>query len=260
LRQKRCRGDNGSINAIAARGETLSETLEAGTVARQIAAPLRRMIEHYRKKYNITPAEALARHDQPWPKQHLAQFLDGPPEEVTWHKLEIVARQDPDLAARRWEDLKREARDELRSGHRAAEAVEGYGADAWQRARFLAIREDLAGDWQPRNGIERQLIDTMAQALTSVLVWQERLAVRASVQPMREGREIDERGTWDTPRVTEHQAIEQAAAMVDRFNRMFLRTLRGLCNLRKVPLAVVVQNAGQVNVGSHQINLAAADR
>jgi hypothetical protein len=44
--------------------------------------------------------------------------------------------------------------------------------------------------------------------------------------------------------------------MVDRFNKMFLRTLRALCNLRKVPLAVVVQNAGQVNVGGQQINVA----
>jgi hypothetical protein len=44
--------------------------------------------------------------------------------------------------------------------------------------------------------------------------------------------------------------------MVDRFNRIFLRTLRALRDLRKVPLAVVVQNAGQVNVGQQQVNVA----
>jgi hypothetical protein len=47
--------------------------------------------------------------------------------------------------------------------------------------------------------------------------------------------------------------------MADRFNGIFLRTLRALCSLRKVPLAVVVQNAGQVNVGGQQVNVAAGE-
>ena len=70
--------------------------------------------------------------------------------------------------------------------------------------------------------------------------WQERLYDRVAV---------------DLPDVA-----EQTRAMVDRFNRMFLRTLRTLCNLRKVPLAVVVQNAGQVNVGGQQVNMAAVPK
>jgi hypothetical protein len=135
--------------------------------------------------------------------------------------------------------------------------VEGYTSDAWQRARFLALREELAREWQPRNGVERQLIDQMAQAQTHMFFWQERLMVRASVEPLHEKLDMEERGSWNPPRVSEHQALEQAAAIVDRFNRMFLRTLRALCNLRKVPLAVVVQNAGQVKVGGQQVNLAA---
>jgi hypothetical protein len=56
---------------------------------------------------------------------------------------------------------------------------------------------------------------------------------------------------WGAP-----QMAEPAAAMVDKFNRIAMRTLRGLTNLRKVPLAVVVQNAGQVNVGGQQVNVA----
>jgi hypothetical protein len=40
--------------------------------------------------------------------------------------------------------------------------------------------------------------------------------------------------------------------MVDRFNRIFLRTLRALRDLRKHAPTVVVQNAGQVNVGEQQ--------
>ena len=51
------------------------------------------------------------------------------------------------------------------------------------------------------------------------------------------------------------QALEQAAAMVDRFNRLQLRTLRQLRDLRRYAPAVVIQNADQVNIGEQQINL-----
>jgi hypothetical protein len=50
------------------------------------------------------------------------------------------------------------------------------------------------------------------------------------------------------------QAAE-ALEMADRFNKMLVRTLRTLANLRKVPLAVAVQHAGQVNVGQQQVNV-----
>jgi hypothetical protein len=42
---------------------------------------------------------------------------------------------------------------------------------------------------------------------------------------------------------------------VDRFDRIFLRTLRALRNLRRQTPGVVVQNAGQVNVGGQQVNV-----
>ena len=54
---------------------------------------------------------------------------------------------------------------------------------------------------------------------------------------------------WLPPRVTDSEAIEQAAAMVDRFHRIMMRTIRQLQNLRRNPPVVMVQNAGQVNVG-----------
>ncbi len=42
--------------------------------------------------------------------------------------------------------------------------------------------------------------------------------------------------------------------MVDRFNRLFLRTLRALRDLRRYAPAVNIQNAGQVNIGGQQVN------
>jgi hypothetical protein len=43
--------------------------------------------------------------------------------------------------------------------------------------------------------------------------------------------------------------------MVDRFNRIFMRTLRALLDLRRYSVPVVIQNAGQVNVGEQQVNV-----
>ena len=50
--------------------------------------------------------------------------------------------------------------------------------------------------------------------------------------------------------------MEQAAAMVDRFNRLLLRTLRALRDLRRYGPSVTVQNAAQVNIGGQQVNMA----
>jgi hypothetical protein len=49
-------------------------------------------------------------------------------------------------------------------------------------------------------------------------------------------------------------AIDQAAVMVERFNRIFLRTLRALRDLRRYG-PVVVHQAGQINVGQQQVNV-----
>jgi hypothetical protein len=47
--------------------------------------------------------------------------------------------------------------------------------------------------------------------------------------------------------------------MVERFNAMFLRTLKALRDLRRQVPGVMVQNATQVNVGQQQVNVATED-
>jgi hypothetical protein len=157
------------------------------------------------------------------------EIEDSPPEQVTWGDLEELSRKTPQRSLHCWERLKQAAREELRSGHRAGGVLEGDDPHPWRRARFLAIREELADGWQPRNGIERQLIDQMAQAQEALFFWQDMLALRASVEV--------------------YEAATLAGPMVDRFSKMFLRTLRALQNLRKASPAVLVQNVGEVNVG-----------
>jgi hypothetical protein len=79
----------------------------------------------------------------------------------------------------------------------------------------------------------RVFLDQMAQAQAAMFYFQRCLFGRASA-------------AFD----------EQAGAMVERFQKMFLRAL---CELRKAPPAVFVQNAGQVNVAAQQLNMGNGD-
>jgi predicted transcriptional regulator len=80
------------------------------------------------------------------------------------------------------------------------------------------------------------------------------------LEPEAENRKVKENGEWQRPRLDVSDAIEEAARMVDRFNRMVLRTLRALRDLRRYTPNVIVQNAGQVNVAEQQVNVVAEGR
>src|SRR5262245_26192163 len=242
------------MHELAVHREALPANLEVGTLARELAATFRSLVSHHKDQLGLSNQEAAAMAEEPSSPEDEQSMLSVPADQVPWVTLHALAQKDPEKALRLWNRMKGEALDELQSGHRAARVMEGCQSDAWGRAQFLAIRQDLLDAWQPRNGVERQLIDAMAQAQTAMFFWQGVPSIRASAELKREEFDIRESGGWGPPRVLEHQAVEQAAAMVDRFSRIHLRTLRALCNLRKVPLAVVVQNADQVNIGGQQVN------
>jgi len=75
----------------------------------------------------------------------------------------------------RWQAIKQAAIDELQSGHRAAEVIEGPFGKPFARAQFLALRHSLRAEWNPSNGIEQSFIDTMAQAQTLSEIWTKQL-------------------------------------------------------------------------------------
>jgi hypothetical protein len=176
---------------------------------------------------------------------------------VSWIDLNILGDRDSELALRRWEAIKQAAREELESGFRAARVVEDFEAAPWQRAEYIAIYRELADQWQPRNGIERQLIETMAVAYAKWHFWLMRETFLCHIQAIGERRSPKEQ--WQPARVSDAAAVEQAAAMADRYNRTYLRTLRALRDLRRYTPAVIVQNAGQVNVGGQQVNMRNGD-
>jgi len=212
------------------------------------------MVRVYEQYYSLPREEAVQRAAEV-PAEYAQRVLEGPPDQVCFSDLNAIARTDPARAVARWEEVKRAALEELRTGHRAARAIETLADGAWQRAQFLALRTELAAEWRPRNGIERQLIDTMAHAQVGYLRWLHTLTMRTNLESYTTDKRYKEEGRWTPPRQKDADAIDQAAAMMDRFNKIFLRTLRALCDMRRPGRPVIVRGGGQVNVAEQQVNL-----
>jgi hypothetical protein len=85
------------------------------------------------------------------------------------------------------------------------------------------------GAWQPRNAIEQSLVETLAQAHISFNSWLG-AAAAATEHAGYAADSIDSRArqheSWNPPRLTSQETIDSALMMADRFNRLFLRTLR----------------------------------
>jgi hypothetical protein len=201
---------------------------------RALAAAFRQRVSRYKHELGLSTQEAVAKAEERCTLARLWEVQGCAPEDLTWDDLQETVGPTGERAADRWEEVQQAAREAVQGGHWAASAVEGRRARPWQRALFLAVREELARGWGPLCGVERQLVDHMAQAQAAMYFFQELLFARLDHLP---------------------DLAEQAAAMADRFSRMFARTLRALQNLRRHAPPVVVRNAGQVNVGHQQLNV-----
>jgi hypothetical protein len=228
---------------------------EAQPLAHEMQAELAKRVADHMRHCKATLQEALAAVDRPLTPDEQERILQKYPLGVGWADLERLADRDPVLALQKWEEIKEAARDDLKSGLRAAEAL---GGSPQERARFLAIRQALASQWQPRGGLEWQLIDTLAQAQASWLTWLQAVTLFAASDSLFDaGMGNRGRPKETTPRLSTAEAIDRAAALAERFNRIALRTLRALCSLRLCSPRVIVRAAGQVNVGRQQVNVAA---
>lgn len=192
---------------------------------------------------------------------------------ISFSQLWDLARESPTTAENVWELIKREARNELESGHLAANSLEPLGTprDAWIRAKYIAIRESFCEEYQPKGGIETGMIDLLAQNWFMVQFCTNELTQRMMTEPKRLPYEYrkqreqfkescprswkEEKGFWEVPTISESEAIEKAAAMLDRFQRMYFRTLRNLRDWRRYIPPVTINNPQQVNIGE-QVNVA----
>jgi hypothetical protein len=227
---------------------------EALPLAQELARAHRDWVAYHLRHAEGTPEERAAKANQPPPDHWLDRVLNGPPDQVSWHGLSDVAGVDPDAACRRWEEIKAAAREELRSGHRAARKVEGYTRGPWHRAQFLALRAELADGWQPRGGMERLLVDTLAQAYTEQEEWIGAAERWLNIQTDRQELHWEKAQGGLPPRVSDVEATEHAMGMAERWNRIFVRTLRALRDLRRYSPSVTIQAAGPVNLGGTQVN------
>ena len=227
---------------------------ETGMLAFEVAKAFRGIVQFYKQSCKLSHEQALEkmREDNP---AYLEQILAYPPDQLRWYDIEHVAGRSPEKALELWEQVKQAAREELRSGHRMAQAIVVGDDRCWPRARFLALREELLEGWRPMNALERQMVETLAQAQAAYLHWLETLTTWTSLTCQEEARERKDDGSWTPLRLGKAEAIEQASAMVDRFHRIMMRTLRTLRDLRRYSPKIVVQNAGQVNVGEQQVNV-----
>lgn len=184
----------------------------------------------------------------------------------------------PRVAERLWENYKQEGRKEFESGHLAANInlPVDYMKGLWNVARYLGVRESFIDDWNPRGGIEVALIDMMAQSWFQWQFWLEQTVKRSQTREKelhpecsrwlaQRNRELKSFGVidgyWNRPLVSEQQAVEHAVQMADRFNRIFMRTLRQLRDLRRYA-PVTINNPNQVNIasdGGQQVNVSNAD-
>src|SRR5262249_47268893 len=146
-------------------------SVELNDLARELAAAFGNMVNSYREFWKLSAEEAAKRAAQTSP-EHIDRILNAPADSVNWLDLDALARKDESLALERWQQIKNAARDEIRSGHRAARAIED-GGGPWERARFLAVCAELTEAWRPCNAVEQLLVDQLAQWQVLLWRWQE---------------------------------------------------------------------------------------
>ena len=95
----------------------------------------------------------------------------------------------------------------------------------------------------------------LAQTYSSYMAWLKDLTMYEEAQFTRHDPAHPD-ARFELPRVSRVEAIDQAVAMVDRFNRLHLRTLRQLRDLRRYGQQIIISNPGQVNIGQQQVNAA----
>ena len=169
------------------------------------------------------------------------------PEQLRWHNLADSELDEEGAAEIVWEHVKERAREELKSGMLAASVV-AENQSPITHARFLARREALIEDWQPRGGQEMQMVETLAQLQTLQDHWMQIAVQRTLFDAKEESYKIKVNGKWEMMPIGKDALMEQAHEMLGRVNSMSLRTVRALRDLRRYSAQVIINNPQTVNV------------
>ena len=211
-------------------------------------------------------------------KKIFQKVMSYPFHNIFFSDLHSLYGYAPRVAERLWETVKDEAQTEFESGHLAANTMfpVHYMKSAWSIAKYLGLRESFIAEWQPRGGIELSLIDMLAQTFFQWQYWLEETIKRSQTRPREEHYEYQkwkqwnektknskswQDGYWFPTYVSEQQDIEHAVQMADRFNRIYMPTLRQLRDLRRYA-PVTINNPNQINIandGGQQVNISNAE-
>jgi hypothetical protein len=188
----------------------------------------------------------------------LEDALTSAPDDITWMAMGRLEDAQPGSFATLWERIKEYARDELESGQRAA-LVATAELQPLSRARFLVLREKYIAEWEPRNILESQMIDAVCQAQTIREYWMRLATSRVAVECEIERFWVGFNGKRSEKRIDGSESARDAREEAERWDRVFIRAMRALRDLRRYSTAVIVNNqGGQVNVasnGGQQVNL-----
>ena len=188
----------------------------------------------------------------------LEDALDAASEDLTWQAMGYLEDEQPGCFETLWERLKQYARDELESGNRAASVVVGDRRPL-SRARFLVLREKYIREWEPRNVLETQVIDAICQAQTLREYWMTLATERVAVECQIERFTIETQGKRREMTIDGSESARDAREEAERWDKVFIRAVRALRDLRRYTTPVIVNNqGGQVNVageGGQQVNV-----
>jgi hypothetical protein len=163
----------------------------------------------------------------------LRAIRDKSPDAVTFHDIEALSRTMPEEALQLWEEVKAAARSDLANGWHAAR---GVGTAAWDRASFLAIRDQLRQLFPPRTGVEAMLLDEMAQY---------ELMRRHLIRRLWGGS-----WTCDNQRGREYPATAEMGRTIERLQRLFQYALRTLVAVRRANATAVVARIDTATVAA----------
>jgi hypothetical protein len=266
--------------------DSLEAATEFGSLLREMQHAYLKRVAYYRSttggSLSLEDARALAYHactDKEEAKREMDKLRSYPLDIINFADMLSLMTVAPRMAEEFWTEMKVEALMEFESGHLASKALMPvhYMRSAWNAASYLGIRASLKHEWQPRGGIELSLIDMMAQAFLQYQHWIEESVKRSQTrerevhpdyeqwQRWKKPKEQAEGfldGYWYRPFVSEQTAIEHAAQMADRWNRIYMRTLRNLRDLRRYSVPVTINNPQQVNIatdGGQQMNVNKTD-
>lgn len=208
---------------------------------------------------------------QLWTAEYIEDFASGagatnalerlrhtPFDELSWRDVQEAVVEDPEKATLCVSAVFDAAYGYIESGLYAAEAV-GFKTP-FERGQFSVIRQGFKNDWQPRGAVESGLVDMLAQTYVSWQYWLSRSfsiansEATVTEQTARTRKPYDDAGSWQPMRLSYAEQLERATQMADRFQRMYLRTLRHMRDLRRYP--VTINNPVQVNIneGGQQVN------